>query len=240
MNDLNTISDIDDDIICNKNEESCNKNEESCNKHEESCTCDSTNVNKKNEYKKKKKKNNLPEIDISTKYVEIGCLGYWELSSNKNRSDTKKLKDNNAKTYWQSSSLGPHTITIEFFRLLEVSKIYLLFNYSIDESYTPCEILINAGNDKNQLEYLCSTCCDIDKYSTDNAFWFVIDLTKILFDSYYYNFNFDNNTNINFLYCRCLQICIVSSQHGGKDTRIRQIKIFGPKYPYYEYDKVLI
>lgn len=174
-------------------------------------------------------------------YVEIGSLGIWKLSSSKNKYDIKKLKDNDANTYWQSSSIGPHTITIQFLKLTQVSKIFLLFNYLLDESYTPCEILIKIGNDEHNLEYLCTAYCDINKYSLDDPFWFVIDLKKINFFSFFSNYNLKvlKNKNVS-IYCHCLQICILSSQHYGKDTRVRQIKIYGPNYSVYKYDKMIL
>ncbi|SBT01563.1 anaphase promoting complex subunit 10, putative [Plasmodium malariae] len=184
-------------------------------------------------------KNNLPKIKVGKKYVEVGRLGIWKLSSSKYKSDMKNLKDNNANTYWQSSSLGPHTITIQFIKLTKISKICLLFNYSLDESYTPYEITINVGSDENHLEFLCSTFCDVNKYPFNDPFWFIIDLKKFHFFSYLYNFNQKVLKKTDFIYCHCLQICILSSQHYGKDTRIRQIKVFSPNYTFYKYDKML-
>ncbi|SBS88441.1 anaphase-promoting complex subunit 10, putative [Plasmodium ovale] len=184
--------------------------------------------------------NNLPNMKISKKYVEVGCLGIWKLSSRKNMSDIKKLKDDDANTYWQSASLGPHTITIQFFKLTKISKIYLLFNYLLDESYTPYELLIKVGNDENHLEYLCSTFCDIKKFSHKDPFWFIIDFKKYSFSSYLYNFNTNILKKDNFIYCHCLQVCVLSSQHYGKDTRIRQVKIFSPRYSFYKHDKMIM
>ncbi|CRH02604.1 anaphase promoting complex subunit 10, putative [Plasmodium relictum] len=187
-----------------------------------------------------KETNKLPKINLDKKYIEIGCLGFWKLSSCKSKFDIKNLKDNNVNTYWQSASLAPHTITIQFIKLTKISKIYLLFNYLLDESYTPYEISIKIGNDENHLEFLYNTFCDINKYSLNKPFWFIIDIKNIPLLSYLYNYNTKIFKNRNYIYCRCLQIVILSSQHNGKDTRIRQIKIFGPNYFLYKYDKMLI
>ncbi|CAG9472245.1 anaphase-promoting complex subunit 10, putative [Plasmodium vivax] len=184
--------------------------------------------------------NKMPQIYISKKYIDVGCLAAWKLSSSKSKSDTKKLKDNNVNTYWQSSGIGPHTITIQFFKLTKISKIYLLFNYLLDESYTPYEISIKVGNDENRLDVLCTTFCDVNKHPVDEPFWFVIDLAKFQLLSYLYNYNMSTFKRSNFIYCRYLQICVMSSQHYGRDTRIRQVKIFGPTYPFYKHDKSLI
>ncbi|GAB69011.1 anaphase promoting complex subunit 10 [Plasmodium cynomolgi strain B] len=164
----------------------------------------------------------MPPIHLSKKYIDVGCLATWKLSSSKSKSDTKKLKDNNVNTYWQSSGLGPHTITIQFFKLTKISKIYLLFNYLLDESYTPYEISIKVGNDENRLDVLCTTFCDVNKYPVDDPFWFIIDLAKFQLHSYFYNYNMNAFKRTNFIYCRCIQICVMSSQHYGRDTRIRQ------------------
>ncbi|EUD69034.1 hypothetical protein C922_00726 [Plasmodium inui San Antonio 1] len=182
----------------------------------------------------------MPQIHLSKKYIDVGCLATWKLSSSKSKSDTKKLKDNNVNTYWQSSGLGPHTITVQFFKLTKISKIYLLLNYSLDESYTPYEISIKVGNDENRLDILCNTFCDVNKHPVDDAFWFIIDLGNFQLHSYFYNYNMNAFKRMNFIYCHCIQICVMSSHHYGRDTRIRQVKIFGPTYPFYEHDKSLI
>ncbi|KJP87210.1 hypothetical protein AK88_03127 [Plasmodium fragile] len=183
----------------------------------------------------------MPQIHLSKKYIDVGCLATWKLSSSKSKSDTKKLKDNNVNTYWQSSGLGPHTITIQFFKLTKISKIYLLLNYLLDESYTPYEISIKVGNDENRLDVLCTTFCDVNKHPVDHPFWFIIDVANFQLHSYLYNYNMKNaSKRMNSIYCRCIQICVMSSQHYGRDTRIRQVKIFGPTYPFYKHDKSLI
>lgn len=182
----------------------------------------------------------LPKIRLSKKYVELGCLGVWKLSSFKNKFNVKNLRDIDPNTYWQTDSLAPHTITIQFIKFLKISKIYLLLNYYLDESYTPHDITIHIGNDENHLELLCETFCDMNKYSLNEPFWFLIDFEKCNMSSYYYNYNINHLKKKNHIYCRCLKISVISSQHNGKDTRIRQLQIYGPNYFHYKYDKMLI
>jgi len=49
--------------------------------------------------------------------------------------------------------------------------------------------------------------------------WYIVPLrTKLL-----------NGEEKNYVLTINVQICILQNQHSGKDTHIRQIKIFGPK-----------
>lgn len=48
-----------------------------------------------------------------------------------------QLLDERIETYWQSDGPQPHTITIEFQKLTEISFLLMYLDYKSDESYTP-------------------------------------------------------------------------------------------------------
>lgn len=190
---------------------------------------------KKEKIKEKKQKrtynelNKLPDINIDmNKYVDIGCFGFWIASSYKNNFGIDNLTDNNPCTFWQTTSFGPHTLTVEFSKLIKISKIFLLFNYLLDESYTPYEIAIHIGNDENHLEPLCKAYCNINNHSSTDYFWFAVDLTKTNPVSSFEKLEIKTLKNRFYVYARCLRITVLSNQHNGRDTRIRQVKLFGP------------
>ena len=89
----------------------------------------------------------------------------------------------------------------------------MYFDFKSDESYTPSKISIRAGNnmqDLKQVQYIEL------KQPTG---WYTIPLkTKLL-----------NSTQKNYITTINIQIVILQNQHSGKDTHMRQIKIFGPR-----------
>lgn len=180
--------------------------------------------------KKKNEINKLPDLHINmNKYVDIGGLGFWTVSSFKKRFGLNNLKDDNPCTFWQTTSIGPHTLTIQFSKLMKISKLFLLFNYLLDESYTPYEIEVNIGSDENHLKSHCKTYCVMKNYSVNDYFWFAVDVTKKNPSFCMHNFEKNYLKKKSYIYARCLQIAILSNQHNGRDTRIRQVKLFGPK-----------
>lgn len=193
-----------------------------------------SNQKKKKPFEKtyKKKWEKLPEIKVNKRYTEIGCLGVWSVSSSKSKKGSIYLRDGNASTFWQTKGTTPHKITVQFSKLLKITQIFLLFNYSVDESYTPYNIAIHVGDDEHNLTNFCKATCDLSVVSLKEPFWFVIDARKVNPCSYIYNFHFKftkkNRKHINYVCCRCLQIEILSSQQQGQNTRIRQILLYGP------------
>ena len=89
----------------------------------------------------------------------------------------------------------------------------MYFDFKSDESYTPNKISIRAGNnlqDLKEVQYL---------ELKEPSGWFTVPLrTKLL-----------NNTEKSYIFTINIQIAILQNQHSGKDTHIRQIKIFGPR-----------
>jgi anaphase-promoting complex subunit 10 len=142
---------------------------------------------------------------------EIGHLAVWTLSSARPEQGVEQLRDDNLNTYWQSDGAQPHTLTIYFPRKTAVSELCLYMDFKADESYTPSKLAISLGNTVNDLWEIQT--CDLD----EPVGWYNFALGKLqggLFQSVSTHY---------------VQLCILQNQHNGRDTHLRQVKIFGPR-----------
>ncbi|EGC31404.1 hypothetical protein DICPUDRAFT_39988 [Dictyostelium purpureum] len=150
-----------------------------------------------------------PKFDDSdNNKVEIGKLASWSVSSAKPGSGVEQLRDNNAETYWQSDAQQPHNITIQFPKKCFIENILLYCNYKLDESYTPQKISIKAGTLLHDLQEIITTELE------EPIGWINIPLCL---------------SNGGPLKANLLQISILSNLKNGRDTHIRQIKVYGKK-----------
>jgi len=145
----------------------------------------------------------------------------WKLSSAKSGHGVQQLRDNSLTTFWQSDGISPHRITILFDKKHFISEIEMYCDYKLDESYTPHEIQVKASISLYEEEIILQ-----EKLHEPNG-WVVLQL-KPHSKQYYYNNNQYKNT------FKCLKtnkiiIEILSSHQQGRDTHIRQIKIYSPR-----------
>ncbi|PKK76439.1 anaphase-promoting complex, subunit 10 [Rhizophagus irregularis] len=150
---------------------------------------------------------------------EIGSSAIWSLSSWKHGNGVDKLRDDNFLTYWQSDGTLPHLVNIQFPQKVNVVQISLWLNYKSDESYTPNKITIRAGTHNGDLQ-------DLRTVELDEPLrWVDIQLSgdEIL------------SKTSRPVGAHLFQIAIKANHQNGKDTHIRQIKVFAPKLPlFYE------
>ncbi|RHZ76841.1 hypothetical protein Glove_188g31 [Diversispora epigaea] len=146
---------------------------------------------------------------------EIGSSAMWSLSSWKAGNGIENLRDNNVITYWQSDGTLPHFINIQFPKKVLVVQISLWLDYKNDESYTPNKITIRAGTNFGDLQDLRT----IELEEPDG--WIDIQLSG---DHTLTKTSRPVGANL-------FQIAIKSNQQNGKDSHIRQIKVFAPKIP---------
>jgi anaphase-promoting complex subunit 10 len=148
--------------------------------------------------------------DISNKR-ELGDIAVWTISTAKPGNGVEQLRDNNIETYWQSDGTQPHTITIQFLRRVCVSDLTLYLDYTLDESYAPKKINIRAGTNVHDL-------VDVNSIElTDPVGWTTIPLVSSDIDA------------SGPLRTHYLQIQILTMHQNGRDTHIRQVKVFGPR-----------
>lgn len=135
--------------------------------------------------------------------MDIGNLALWKVSSLKPGCSTDQLRDDDPDTYWQSDGTQPHSITINFAKKVSVQTLLIFTNYLIDESYTPSEILIEAGTGDHDLQKV------INWRLKEPSGWSFLE--------------FDQPLKV-FL----IKFKIKSNHQNGKDTHIRSLKVFQP------------
>ena len=100
---------------------------------------------------------------------------------------------------------------------MKVSEICMYLDFKTDESYTPSKIAIRVQNSFEKLQ-------EVQVIEFDEPIgWYSFKLG---------NFNFENanmNRGNHFIKTMFVQIAIVQNQHSGRDTHVRQIKIFAPR-----------
>ncbi|KAI8991576.1 galactose-binding domain-like protein [Mycotypha africana] len=138
----------------------------------------------------------------------------WLVSSYRQLWGPKNLTDDNPLTYWQSSCAGPgyhHTIDLSFFRAVYLTQVSLFIDYNQDESYTPKTIAIYAGLTERDLVEMAQVTCE------PTVGWVNVDMTK-------------DNDNKPFR-AFALRVAILSTQQNGRDTHLRQLKVYAQPYP---------
>lgn len=160
-----------------------------------------------------------------THLLEIGRQAVWSLSSAKNGNGVQQLRDNNVDTFWQSDGPQPHFVNIQFPKLMNVKQLSIYCDVRVDESYTPKLLSIRVGNNYHDLKELKRI--EIEEPSG----WVDIPLTMsattneeneepAIVD--------DASGTHGCIKTNMIQLAILSNHQNGRDTHIRQIKVFGP------------
>eukprot|EP01134_Creolimax_fragrantissima_P001973 CFRG1973T1 len=139
---------------------------------------------------------------------EIGEQAVWSLSSCKQGFAIDQLRDNSLETYWQSDGLQPHTISIQFPKRYTVLEICFYVDYLQDESYTPQRISVKAGSHYHDLR-------EVTNFTMSEPSGWV---SVLLYET-------DRKAGIQ---ANLLEVAMLSNHQNGRDTHMRQIKVFGP------------
>ncbi|KAG5535913.1 hypothetical protein RHGRI_023627 [Rhododendron griersonianum] len=159
---------------------------------------------------------------------EMAKKAAWSVSSCKPGNGVTSLRDDNLDTYWQYSlSLGlknfdrvlfqfrsdgaqPHLVNIQFQKKVKLQLVVLYVDFKLDESYTPSKISIRAGDGFQNLKEIKSV--ELVKPTG----WVYISLSG-------------NDPRETFVNTFMLQIAVLSNHLNGRDTHVRQIKVYGPR-----------
>ncbi|MBN3287186.1 APC10 protein, partial [Polyodon spathula] len=187
---------------------------------------------------------------------EIGSQAVWSLSSCKPGFGIDKLRDDNLETYWQSDGPQPHLINIQFRVKTTVKMLGIYADFKTDESYTPRKISVRVGNNFHNLQEIRSKgleeillwlvapdiqdifpalslaaaialtapvqTADVERLFSalklklemvEPSGWIHIPLLDII-----------NNPIQTFM----IQIALLSNHQNGRDTHMRQIKVYTP------------
>ncbi|KAI5310389.1 anaphase promoting complex subunit doc1 [Ascosphaera atra] len=82
---------------------------------------------------------------------EISSLASWSLSTYKPGCGIANLRNPSPAHYWQSDGPQPHTLTLHFFKRVEIVRLRVYLDFDLDESYTPTNIIFSAGMGGNDL-----------------------------------------------------------------------------------------
>lgn len=145
---------------------------------------------------------------------EIGDEGIWSLSSCKIGNGIEQLREDNLSTFWQSDDVQPHFILIQFPKKVRINEIWLYLDYKTDESYTPSKVAIRIENSFNEM--VEAKVVDFE----EPVGWFQIKLEEK---------NSEGTTIKPYIKTMTVQIVILQNTHNGRDTHIRNVKIFSPR-----------
>lgn len=138
---------------------------------------------------------------------EVGGIATWSLSSSKSGFGVEQLRDNCMESYWQSDGPQPHLVNITFTRKVTIKTVCIYVDYILDESYTPYKISIRAGNSYTDLQ-------EIEQIEMDKPTgWVVISLKD------------GNDAPVRACH---IQIAVLGNHQNGRDTHLRQVKIYSP------------
>ncbi|RLN93124.1 hypothetical protein BBJ28_00024424 [Nothophytophthora sp. Chile5] len=160
---------------------------------------------------------------------EVGDDAVWSLSSAKPGNGVDQLRDStysarrmagscvlhSMDTYWQSDGGQPHLINIQFFRKMAIKEVALYLDYKLDESYTPKKISIRCGATVHDLKEI-----HVQHVVEPNG-WISIplhggeDAEQV-----------GRGAPVRAFF---LQIAILAMHQNGRDTHIRQVKIYAPR-----------
>ena len=142
---------------------------------------------------------------------EIGHLAVWSVASAKQGNGVELLRDDDLGTFWQSDGAQPHVVNAQFQHKVELCEIALWCEFKMDESYTPSMISIRAGTSCHDFKEV--RCVELFKPNG----WVRIRLDR------------ERGTVSPYLRAYFIQVAVLANHQNGRDTHVRQIKIFGPR-----------
>ncbi|OZJ01736.1 hypothetical protein BZG36_05118 [Bifiguratus adelaidae] len=158
---------------------------------------------------------------LPTDKREIGDMATWSFSSSKAGCGLEQLRDNQLDTYWQSEGPQPHYVNIQFAKRTTVQQISIYTDYRVDESYTPHKMCIRCGNTASDLQ-------DVVAFEIDEG----TGWTHVLL----YGDEDAIVSRKNECRAHMIQVAVLSNHQNGKDTHLRQIKVYAPISSPYEDD----
>lgn len=139
---------------------------------------------------------------------EIGDLAVWSLSSAKPGFGVYQLRDGNVNTYWQSDGPQPHWVNLQFPKVVSVVRVDVYADLRVDESYTPSVISVRSGTTAHDLR-------EVKVFKVDEAAgWIPLALVSSRGEP---------------LKTSLLQLAIVANHQNGRDTHLRQVRVYSPQ-----------
>ncbi|CAM8901055.1 unnamed protein product [Rhodiola kirilowii] len=152
----------------------------------------------------------VPQLTVDDDLREMGKNAAWSVSSSKAGNGVSALRDDNLETYWQSEGVQPHLVNVQFQKKVRLQLVVMYVDFKQDESYTPSKITIRAGDGFHNLKDIKTV--ELLKPTG----WVYISLSG-------------NEPRETFVNTFMLQISIASNHLNGRDTHVRQVKVYGPR-----------
>eukprot|EP00904_Undaria_pinnatifida_P005421 jgi/Undpi1/2008/HiC_scaffold_12.g05395.m1 len=170
-------------------------------------------------------KSEASDLDYVTRR-EIGREAVWSLSSAKPGNGVDQLRDDSIETYWQSDGGQPHLINIQFHKKMTV----------VEMAYTPKKLSIRAGSSFHDLVEVTV------KELHEPVGWMRVQLSAPVAGSagVVVAADSDGGPQGPVLRAHFVQICVVAMHQNGRDTHIRQVKVFGPRLASAQHDPSLV
>ncbi|XP_044409992.1 anaphase-promoting complex subunit 10 isoform X2 [Triticum aestivum] len=155
-----------------------------------------------------------PELSLEGDMREMAKTAVWSVSSSKPGNGVASLRDDSLDTYWQSDGAQPHLVNIQFQKKVQLQHVVLYVDFKLDESYTPNKISIRAGDGFHNLKVTPSEIKTVEL--SKSVGWVHISLSG-------------TDPRETFVRTFMLQIAVLANHLNGRDTHVRQIKIYGPR-----------
>lgn len=188
----------------------------------------------------------VSDPSVASSYREIGVQAHWSLSTSKPGNGVDQLRDSSLETYWQSDGLQPHYINIQFPRRQTVCAIAIYMDFNLDESYTPKKFKVRVGTTFHNLEEVRVV------EVREPIGWVVVplwrkwgeDVLDVVLDPDGAESDDAMDEDADGrrrkkqhvptwkrkpMRTHFVQVGITSMHQNGRDTHVRQVKIFGPR-----------
>lgn len=136
-------------------------------------------------------------------FRDVTRAALWSVSTVKGGYEIFSMFDGKTDTFWQSDAAPPHWFSAEFPRQTFLSKISIYLAIQPDDTYTPIELEISVATDP-----AVRTCIKTEEPKQLQG-WVDIEL------------------NVSTIF---LRVTLNKNYRGGKDSRIRQVKLYGAPY----------
>ncbi|KAI7859554.1 anaphase-promoting complex, subunit 10-domain-containing protein [Circinella umbellata] len=132
----------------------------------------------------------------------------WAVSTFRPDWGVEKMRDNNPLTYWQSdcpNPKAPHTVDLLFHQATFIKQVSIFIDFTQDDSYTPKSISIRGGTTYRDLHEIMALECP------ETVGWQNADLCAATGEP---------------VRVFRLQIAVLNTHLNGRDTHIRQVKVY--------------
>jgi anaphase-promoting complex subunit 10 len=142
-------------------------------------------------------------LPLSLAAREIGSNAVFTVSSAKAGHGVQCLRDGDLETFWQSDGALPHFVSLSFTRREIVCGLALYVDVNLDETYTPARLRVSGSAGAGDVHE------EVTEDVASPVGWIYLPLPDWR--------------------VRALQVSILMNHDNGRDTHVRQVKVFGPR-----------